>query len=208
MGTKTVLMVEGKDDQHVVMHVCGARGLGKINVIQPYDGIQPLTEAIGIRVKESDLAALGILVDADTDLAARWQSVRQRLLSAGYDAVPDIPAKDGTVITAPAGSILPRVGIWLMPDNTVPGILEDFLAFLVPDGDPLFAHVERSLTTIPEASVRFTSVSAPKAKIHTWLAWQSEPGKPLGQAISSRYLDARLPGGDHFAGWLQRTFFQ
>lgn len=207
MGTKTVLMVEGKDDQHVVMHVCGVRGLGRINVIQPYEGIAPLTEAIGIRVKESDIAALGILVDADMDLAARWQSIRQRLLSAGYDAVPDTPAGDGTVIAAPAGSILPRVGIWLMPDNTVPGILEDFLAFLVPEGDPLFAHVEQSLATIPKASVRFTDVSEPKAKIHTWLAWQAEPGKPLGQAVSARYLDANLPGGDHFAGWLQRTFF-
>lgn len=207
MGSKTVLMVEGKDDQHVVMHVCGSRGLGKINVIHPYEGIEPLTDAISTRVKESDITALGILVDADTNLAARWQSVRQRLISSGYEAVPDLPEQDGTVIPAPDGSILPRVGIWLMPNNSVPGILEDFLAFLVPDGDPLFAHVEQALNTIPAASRRFTDLSAPKAKIHTWLAWQEEPGRPLGQAIAARYLDASLPSGDKFAGWLQRTFF-
>jgi hypothetical protein len=29
-----------------------------------------------------------------------------------------------------------------------------------------------------------------KACIHTWLAWQEEPGTPLGRAITNRYLDA------------------
>ena len=104
-------------------------------------------------------------------------------------------------------SQLPRVGIWLMPDNRLPGILEDFLRFLVPDGDGLLAHAGQAIDSIPAGQRRFSDVKAAKARIHTWLAWQEEPGKPFGQAISAHYLNPELPAADIFAGWLQRTFF-
>lgn len=207
MAGKRVLMVEGPDDEHVVKHICGERKIGKIETIQPYGGKDPLLEGIGARLKESDITALGIMLDADTDLQARWQSVTHHLKQAGYTDTPDMPSPEGTVIHPPAHSLLPRVGIWLMPDNRLPGILEDFLRFLVPVGDQLFAHVEQSLNTIPQGLCRFDQLKQPKARIHTWLAWQEEPGKPLGQAISARYLDPHLPAADTFAGWLQRTFF-
>lgn len=207
MAGKRVLMVEGADDEHVVKHICGERQLGKIETIHPYGGKDPLLEGIGARLKESDVIALGILLDADTNLKARWQSVTDRLRLAGYADTPDAPSPNGTVIAAPANSLLPRVGIWLMPDNQANGILENFLRFLVPEGDPLFSHVEQSLDRIPPAQCRFSELKKPKAKIHTWLAWQEEPGKPFGQAITARYLDPNLPAADIFAAWLQRTFF-
>lgn len=207
MPGKHVLMVEGPDDEHVVKHICGERGLGIIETIHPYRGKAPLLEGIGVRVKESEIAALGILIDADTDLQSCWQAVTDRLRQAGYNQLPALPVPEGTVIPAPGDSLLPRVGIWLMPDNRLPGILEDFLTFLVPPADPLFAHVEGSIDQIPPGQRRFDDLKRPKAMIHTWLAWQQEPGKPLGQAISARYLDPHLPGADTFAQWLRRLFF-
>lgn len=207
MAGKRVLMVEGPDDEYVVKHICGERKLGKIEVIHPYGGKGPLLEGIGARLKESDVVALGILLDADTDLHARWQAVTDRLKLAGYADTPNLPAPEGTVLPAPARSLLPRVGIWLMPDNQANGILENFLRFLVPEGDPLFAHVETSLDSIPSGQCRFSALKHPKARIHTWLAWQEEPGKPFGQAITARYLDPNLPAANTFANWLQRTFF-
>lgn len=207
MAGNRVLMVEGPDDEHVVKHFCGTRQLGEIETIHAYGGKDPLLEGIGVRLKESDIIALGILLDADTDLRSRWQAVRDRLCKAGYVGVPELPLPDGTVIEPPVDSPLPRVGVWLMPDNRVPGILEDFLRFLVPDGDPLFAHVEHSLKSMPRASCRFDKTKEPKVKIHTWLAWQEEPGKPLGQAISARYLDPDSPAAGRFVDWLRRIFF-
>lgn len=94
-----------------------------------------------------------------------------------------------------------------MPNNCVAGILEDFLRFLVPLNDPLFDHVVQSIDTILPGHCRFTDLKKPKARIHTWLAWQEEPGKPFGQAITARYLDPDLPAADVFAQWLHRTFF-
>ncbi|MEA3642854.1 MAG: DUF3226 domain-containing protein [Lamprobacter sp.] len=207
MPGKRVLMVEGADDEHVVKHICGGRSLGNIEIIRQYGGKAPLLEGIGARLKESEIAALGILIDADTDLQSSWQAVTDRLRQAGYNQLPALPVPEGTVIPAPGNLLLPRVGIWLMPDNRLPGILEDFVAFLVPPADPLFAHVEASIDQIPPGQRRFDELKRPKATIHTWLAWQQEPGKPLGQAISARYLDPHLPGADTFAQWLQRLFF-
>jgi hypothetical protein len=206
MTGKRVLMVEGPDDEHVVKNLCSARTLDKIDHVHPYGGKDPLIEGIPARLKESDLVALGILLDADTDLHARWEAVAHRLRQAGYGHLPAAPTREGLVIEAPENTLLPRVGIWLMPDNQVPGILEDFLRFLVPAGDPLFAHVEQSVDRIPDGQRRFGDLKKPKAKIHTWLAWQDEPGKPLGQAIRARYLDPDLPAAKVFAHWLDRTF--
>lgn len=207
MAGKRVLMVEGVDDEYVVKHICGERNLGSIDRIRNCKGKDPLLDDIAVQLKESDIFAVGVLLDADTDLQARWQAVRHRLQQAGYGSVPVAPDIVGTVIAAPAGTLLPRVGIWLMPDNQVPGILEDFLRFLVPENDPLFAHVEHSIDTIPPIHSRFDDLKKPKARIHTWLAWQEEPGKPFGQAITARYLDPDLPAADVFAQWLHRTFF-
>jgi hypothetical protein len=71
-------MVEGPDDEHVVKHICAQRQLGEIDKIQPYGGKDRLIEGITVRLLESDIEALGILLDADEDLHARWQAVASR----------------------------------------------------------------------------------------------------------------------------------
>jgi hypothetical protein len=200
-------MVEGPDDEHVVKHICGTLQLGEIECIKPYGGKDALIDGIGVRLKESDIGMLGIILDADTDLPARWQSVASHLRAAGYRNVPTQPEADGTIIESPASSLLPRVGVWLMPDNKLPGNLEDFLNFLVPDGDGLLTHADQAIASIPEGQRRFAHTKVAKARIHTWLAWQDEPGKPFGQAISARYLDLHMPVANVFASWLKRTFF-
>ncbi len=125
--------------------------------------------------------------------------------TAGYANIIEEPQSQGSVFEPPQNSLLPRWGIWLMPDNRVPGILEDFLRFLVPDDDPLLLRAERAVNTLPE--MRFEALKRPKGLMLTWLAWQAEPGKPYGQAITARYLDASLPAAKVFASWLKRIFF-
>lgn len=207
MPGKKILLVEGIDDEHVIKHLCGKRGVGKLDEIKPQGDVTRLLENFPVRLKESDVEALGVIIDADTNLAARWQSLRDRLTKAGYQNVPDLPIPTGTILNAPADSLLPRVGVWIMPDNQTRGILEDFLRFLVPAGSHLFEHVESSVAGIPEGERRFTQLAEPKAIIHTWLAWQKEPGKPLGTAITAEFLDPTVAQVDVLVGWLQRLFF-
>lgn len=125
MVVKKILLVEGKDDEHVLKHLCGNRGGPQLDVIT-HDGVDKLLEGFPIQLKVSgDGAIVGVVIDADTDVASRWQSLRDRLVGLGYEGVPDNPDPGGTIVDPPDGKFLPRVGIWMMPDNQSQGILED-----------------------------------------------------------------------------------
>ncbi len=208
MSRKRILLVEGKDDLHVISNICEVKKVPSIDKVIQLDSVEKLLEDIPVRLKAGeDGDIVGIVIDADTDLEARWISIRDRLVKVGYQQLPENPSPDGTIITPPPDSLLPRVGIWIMPDNQTKGILEDFLRFLVPAGSPLFAHVEASIAAIPTSELQLSELSKPKALIHTWLAWQEEPGKPMGQAITARYLDADVPQVEVFVSWLNRLYF-
>jgi hypothetical protein len=207
MAGKKVLLVEGRDDEYVMRHLCGQRGVQYLDEITPLGDADRLLESFPVRLKESDVEALGVVIDADSDIASRWQSLQDRLNKAGYQDVPEDPIVTGTILHPPPKTLLPRVGLWIMPDNQTKGILENFLRFLVPPGSRLFGHVESSIASIPEEERRFSQLAEPKAVIHTWLAWQEEPGKPFGTAITAKFLDPHVPQVDILVAWLKALFF-
>ncbi|GAC1468243.1 MAG: hypothetical protein PVS3B1_23760 [Ktedonobacteraceae bacterium] len=47
---------------------------------------------------------------------------------------------------------------------------------------------------------------ADNKRLHTWLAWQEEPGTPMGQAITKRYVDASSPHALPLISWFRRVF--
>ena len=202
------LMVEGSDDVHVMKHICGNHGIPHLDEVKPYGNVERLLKAIPVQVKiskdEGDV--LGIVLDADKDLGNRWLSVRTRLIQAGFqeERVPLQPDPVGTVLGPCRHPVLPKVGIWVMPNNSTAGILEDFLQFLVPQPNALFEHATESVNSVPEQ--RFRAVDRSKALIHTWLAWQSTPGLPYGTAISAKFLEPDVPEARILAGWLKRLF--
>lgn len=207
MAGRKVLLVEGVDDVHVLRHICGTRGVQTIDEIAAQESVERLIECLPVRLKESDLEVLGVVLDADTDPQSRWDALRHRLTRAGYVAVREKPGADGTILAPPPNSLLPRFGAWIMPDNRSRGILEDFLSFLVPTGSKLLEHARSSVASIPPGERRFTQSAEPKALIHTWLAWQKEPGKPLGTAITALFLEPEAAQVDVLVAWLKALFF-
>ena len=209
MANGKILLVEGTDDKHVMKHICGNRGIPHLDKVEKYGSVEKLIESIKVRlpllIEEGDI--VGIVIDADTEISDRWKSIRNRIISVGYQNVPDQPDPSGTILDPPAGTYLPRLGVWIMPNNQTSGILEDFLRFLVPKPNILFDHVRDSVKTIPEGERRFKPLDEPKAIIHTWLAWQKEPGRPFGTAISACFLDPNVPEVDVLVAWLKRLFF-
>lgn len=206
MPGKRILLVEGANDKHVILAIQGRRELrilDKDEIIDCKD-CEQLLSGFPVRLNESDISRLGVVIDADVSLPSRWSELRKTLTAAGYSAVPTLPSEQGTVIEPPVESILPRVGIWLMPDNRNSGILEDFLRFLVPEDCRLFTHAQTVMANLPEK--RFSPVAETKALIHTWLAWQKDPGRPLGQSITAKFMDAGVPQVDTFIEWLRRLF--
>ncbi|MFH1466552.1 MAG: DUF3226 domain-containing protein [Pseudomonadota bacterium] len=69
----------------------------------------------------------------------------------------------------------------------------------------LFVRNFRTFRDLP-APRCFRDVHEPKAVLHTWLAWQEEPGTPMGLALTRRYLDPCHPRAVAFAAWLRRLF--
>ena len=208
MAGQKILLVEGSDDEHVLKHICGNRGIPALDEVKPHGGDTELLESIPVRLRASaeDGDVVGIIIDADTSLDTRWQSVRDRFTQVGYQNVPAVPDANGTIFEPPEGSLLPRAGVWIMPDNRTPGILEDFLSFLVPQPNDLFDHVTDSVDSIPNRL--FSDNDEPKAVIHTWLAWQKEPGRPYGTAITARFLDSNVPQVEALVSWLRRLFYE
>lgn len=205
------LLVEGKNDQHVVWALCQQHNLPETFTVersdqnhQEHSGVEQLLNSIPVRLKTARLRVLGIVLDADTNAQTRWQAICGRLAQAGYSNLPASPAPEGVIITQPGK---PKVGIWLMPDNQLPGMVESFAANLIPDGDPLVAKARSILDEIENEKLqRYASVHRPKAFIHTWLAWQEISGQPIGQAITAKVLQHDHALASRFVNWLLRLF--
>jgi hypothetical protein len=198
-----VLLVEGQDDLHFVREFCKRCALNADFAVLDAQGYEHLRQALDVHLDVAGRQALGIVVDADERLDRRWQSLRDKLTECGYRDLPAAPPAEGLVIRQ-AGR--PTLGVWLMPDNTLPGMLEHFVAFLVPAADDLWPLTTEALALVPEDRRRYAPRQAAKARLHTWLAWQAEPGTRLGQAVTKRYLSVEPEAAQRFAGWLDRLF--
>lgn len=201
------LLVEGKDDLHVFYNLLEHHHIPERFIIKSQEGFTKLQDTLRVQLKPSDedipIDRLGIVVDADTDIAARWQSLRTILANADYAHIPDIPDPGGTIIEQEGR---PIIGIWLMPNNLNTGMLEDFVSLLIPPGDLLWPRATQCVQAIPPDQRRFIADHTIKAHIHTWLAWQEEPGEPLGLSIKKRYFDANAPYAQLLISWIRRLF--
>lgn len=197
-----VLWVEGKDDSAVVQSLCEKHRVPEVFQVVDKQGVEELLRGYSVELRARDVERFGIVLDANGDVAARWASIRNTLQDNGYARVPESPGPNGLVLSAHGR--LPRFGAWLMPDNTSPGMLEDFAAALVPPDDDLWGYVAEVIDGIPETRRRFTANERSKAHVHTWLAWQKGPGSPMGQAIGKGDLDGHAPQAERFVAWLRR----
>ena len=201
------LLVEGPDDLHCVIHLMRRHGAdwdkpdGSLPFVETRGGFEQLRAGISSSLFKS-AEAVGVLVDADTDAIARWASIRDRLRQVEVD-LPSAPVRGGWVGQSGMG---PRCGVWMMPNNAVPGILEDFLHTLVPVDDPCWTHAESSTVAARALGAPFPTNAHSKAVLHTWLAWQHEPGQPFGQAITATVLRADSDLARAFVDWFRRVF--
>ena len=86
-------------------------------------------------------------------------------------------------------------------------MLEDFVATLSEPDDVLMVKADDVLNDLEQAHIqRYKAVHRAKAKIHSYLAWQDEPGKPMGTSITAHVLNPKSPSGEAFLDWLQRLF--
>lgn len=202
---KRVLLVEGQDDMHVISHVwrrCNSAGKDIPFEIIEKEGYESLLDSIPSEIKVSGRKSLGVVIDANDDPNSRWDAVIRKLKKEGVKWTKG--RKDNGVIL-PESIRRPRIGVWLMPDNRSAGELEDFVAKMIPDNDPVWPLAERYIDNIPKPARKFAERKIQRAKVHAWLATQHKP-RQMGAAIGAGYLDATGPLCAAFAEWLKELF--
>lgn len=205
---KKFLIVEGNDDVHVIAniwknYVGDQAPIFYIDDSKGFDNVYGKLEAYCLR-KMPNIEAIGVVIDADADIYARWESIKYQLEKLNY-AVPQNPVLGGAILEENGRS--PRIGIWLMPDNNTSGMLEDFVRYLIPENDPLLTETDSVLAKIEDLVYhKYSSIHKAKARIHTWLAWQEDPGTPMGLAITKSYLTTQTELCQQFVTWLNRLF--
>ncbi len=94
-----------------------------------------------------------------------------------------------------------------MPDNLNNGYLEHFLEQLIDPEDVMLKAAKAVIDDLKQQpGWRVNPKDTQKALIHTYLAWQENPGRPFGTALKTGYLDSTRPAALLFLDWVQRTF--
>ena len=194
-----VLLVEGPDDKHVAQHVWYRHAAELPFHTEVSDGVDKLLDAVDTVIQAPDLQSMGILVDANDDVGARWQAVKDRLASAKVH-LPNSPDPSGTIVES-----RPRVGVWLMPNNAKPGELEDFVAQMIPDGDAVWPLAQSYIDGIPCAERKFSEKKKARAQVHAWLAAREDP-RQMGAAVGAGDLAVDGALCQAFVAWLKALF--
>lgn len=209
------LIVEGNDGW-ALTQLCASNdlpmpfGFSKKTIgqfVKSAGGYEKVADLIRATLVEAQISNIGIVVDAnDAGPENRWDALRAVLQTTF--SVKTLTA----AALSPEGTVLkedgkPVVGIWIMPDNLNKGYLEHFLDKLVDKSEPLWQHADGVIGNLSGLDFcKFKPVRQQKALLHTWLAWQEEPGRPFGVAMQAGYLDAKSEAAQPFLNWMKQTF--
>lgn len=221
MGVR-LLIVEGSSDRWFVSNLLMRNDFEKVETkerrdfvirkrgVVDADFIQIVVangfDRIGRQIRDSyrpdEMTGLGIVADMDLASDNRYLELRRILEAERFRGIPDQIGVDGLVVDEAASGCL---GVWLMPDNLGEGMTETFAAQLFADADPGWAHAQAVVSNLPDHARSFDPVRhSDKARIHTWLAWQEDPGGSLGDAVLRGYLDVNGALADRFCAWVDR----
>ena len=212
------LHVEGINDVHVIKHLLLRHGINcpikgdtrsapnyppNVPEITPAGNQDAVLNAMMTAVPVSNGRSVGFVLDADAVPQDLWRAVCGRLRQFGLVLPNEIPS-EGFVddITA----FQARVGVWLMPDNQQSGAMEQFLRGLVDEQDSLLPIAERSTANAKSGGASFPDSKESKAVLHTWLAWQENPGLPYGSAVKAKYFRDDSTAALTFVTWYGRVF--
>ena len=202
------LLVEGNEDVHVILALWNNAQLPIVFDIINSHSIEKLLDNLKLRLTTPQInERIGIVVDADVDISARWDAIKNRLDSSGMYNCKNLQLPHDGLILSANDPEYPTIGVWVMPHNNLPGMLEDFVVTLAEKDDPLMLKADEVLDQLEKENIqKYKSVHRAKAKIHSYLAWQDEPGKPMGTSITAHVLNPNSPSSQSFLGWMKKLF--
>ena len=193
-SSKRLFLLEGRTDWIIVEAVLERLRILNVNLVN-CNGIENLLNDLPALIKESDMRSIGIIVDASNSLEQRWQSIRDKLIRSDLEIeLPKTPCHCGTV--QEFGDQV--IGIWVMPDNQKPGVLEDFFAELIPKDDVW----ELACDFVERAMGKGIPVNESKSKVYTWLSIVA-PGMQMGTAFKANKIEFDTTNYKNFENWIK-----
>lgn len=199
----SLLLVEGKSEEKAIKEFFNKWDCAINFEISNENSITKLKPSLKTHLKSTNtLKKLWIIMDADKSYDAAWQSIRDILERSGKYVPPKIMPKSGLILL-PKDSNDIIVGVWIMPNNQNIGMLEDFMMSIIPEEDKLLIESEDVITTLETKGIqKYKSVHRAKAKFHTWLAWQDEPGESINVAIRKNLFNRDMDLYNAFKVWI------
>ena len=198
---KSVLLLEGNDDCNIIKKFC------KNNQININFGFcncgndSKVLSALNSLLRKSETQIIGVILDADEDIDACYQKIKNQI----KDFYPILPVKFPKTGLVLAPENLPKLGIWIMPNNQDNGALEDFYLKLVTGIDTDF--IKKCIKTAKQKKLTsFKPQHKNKAIMHTYFAWQDKPGMPLYSAINKIALNYNKEIAKNFKVWIEKLF--
>lgn len=214
---ENLLLVEGSTEKRAIPELVEANGISwevspktPIVFIDDYAGGDTKVVKPAVISNELNVAnrqALGLIVDADENCINRWQSIRNACINFIPDLPQDIPPEGLVHKTEKKNGKPVKFGVWIMPDNQTSGMLETFLAYLVKDEqEVLWQYSKQVVSEAKSKGANYKPTHIDKANIHTWLAWQNEPGSQLHIAVKKKILDPQHPKAQAFINWFKALY--
>jgi len=216
--SERLLLVEGIDDCHAIFHLIRlVRQADPVFGIHECGGDQGVLDNLAARLVSSTpkQKVLGLVLDADIEGLNPSKVVQSRLdqlasRAGAYYHFPVVFPEDGLVLDPladrPDVDRLPRLGVWLMPNNEAFGMFEDLLIRSLSD-----ELAEYTMAVVKKAKAdgigSFKDAHLSKAVIHTYLAWQDPPDiHRLGLAIRKGHFEDIQAEFKVFLRWLEKLF--
>ena len=204
-----LLIVEGKDELHVVSRISESYDILENFKIEVSGSNDQAIDKFISSIFASDFNKVGVLLDFEPNQNV-WGKLYNGLQSYKpyYKTIPHDPLEGGVIVEANGtNKLFDNFGIWLMPNNKDKGTLENFLLSVVNSGNVQIAFAEETLKELEKRGLDdYKPVHRNKALIHTYLAWQENPGAPYGTALKQKAFDIEHPDVQALANWLRQLF--
>ena len=216
--SESLLLVEGRNDKNAIFQLVRLRyGADPAFEISDCGGDDGVLRKLSGRLADgnSPQKILGLILDTDIEgstevdaIQRRWIQLKNKI-TAGYDLPDDFPETGLIAEPLPgrkAKGSLPRIGVWLMPNNKAFGMFEDLLMESLGAKEKDYTtNVVKQAKTDEIASFHDSHLS--KAVIRTYIEWQEPPDvQYLGLAIKEGRFQNIEAACAQFLDWLGRLF--
>lgn len=203
MASPGFILVEGSADLRIIAEICEKFEIDLAGCIDKCESDAMVLKKFKSYLKsELKPRFLGIVLDVDNhDIQRRWNQIRNALDVRKEYALPVGPNPAGTILES-ANTKLPRIGVWLMPDNMGRGSLEDFLLRI--SEERLCTQARDCVQSVLDQRIaRFRECHKSKAIVATYLAWQESPGASFEVAFKAGAFTVENDICRNFAEWIR-----